>query len=85
MTTHDADMIAEAPVSMREWMIATGKSRATVNRMLKDGSLPCYDNGHGRITPRAWFRRWQRGEWVPEHATFATATPVVAIHSRRSA
>lgn len=62
------DATAESPVSLEEWMKATGRSAGTVRRMLADGTLPSYNTPHGRITPRAWFRRWNRGEWTPDQA-----------------
>lgn len=57
---------SESPVSLEEWMKATGRSACVVRRMLADGTLPSYPTPHGRVTPRAWFRQWQSGEWVPE-------------------
>ncbi len=62
----------EPAVTVEEMMLATGKSRATVYRMLAAGDIPSVKGTHGgRIVPRPLFRRFLDGTWTkPDSATF---------------
>jgi len=69
-------------VTIKELMIATGKSQSTVYEMLKDGSLPCYRTKHGYVVPRLWFEDWQRGKWTPEPDIDIESTPISLVRRR---
>jgi hypothetical protein len=54
-------------VTVAELMTALGKSRATINRMLRHGAIPSYPPGpgYGRITTREMFDEYMAGRYVP--------------------
>jgi len=71
-------------VTIKEVMIATGKSRSTVYEMLQSGDLPGYrGKAGGWVIPRPWFEDYLHGRWVPEYRRTMRA-PVVALHQRAS-
>ncbi|MGB3329183.1 MAG: hypothetical protein WBA46_09535 [Thermomicrobiales bacterium] len=70
-----------AAVSIREAMVATGKSRSAIYEMLADGDLPGYRTKRaGWVIPRPWFDDWLHGRWVPG----TSASKVTVIHQRKA-
>lgn len=71
----------EPAMTIREICLATGKSRATVYRMLRAGNLPAYRGPGGYTIPRQMFRRYLDGRWTPRPTQIA---PVSLVQRRKA-
>lgn len=80
----------EKPVTISDLVMATGKSRPTVYRLIASGELPGYRTSRGYIIPRQWFEDWQRGLWTMPEKKDASAEsrevqePIDFMHRRAS-
>lgn len=73
---------APKAVTIREFQAASGLSKPTIYKMIREGQLPGYKIGSRYVVPRPWFERWLSGDWVPADEA---APPVQLVHRRTSA
>lgn len=73
-------------VTIKEAVIVSGFSRATIYRLIDEGEFPGHKTSRGVSIPRRWFEDWQRGEWtpLPKPEPVAAPEPVELIRRRAS-
>lgn len=53
------------PRPLTDLMAATGLGRDAVKAAIRNGELPGQKIGDRYVIPDAWFRAWERREWIP--------------------
>lgn len=77
-------------VTVSELKHATGLSRPTIYKLIRQGQFPGYKIGSRYVIPRPWFERYLAGEWTPppteeESGESTEPTPIDLLHRRQSA